>query len=143
MTAQFLDFKVISKMDATAVLEQCQGKNQKGIFLLYAKDEVEELPFLKKVLQSVQLDFDQDVLSFMGDATTSFSVSDLYQTTSITKVLVFGLPPSQIGLQLHLSKYQAYPINNRTYLFADRLPDIAANKNLKGHLWKGLQELFA
>ncbi len=129
-------------MESAAILEQCQGKNQKEIFLLYPKEDTEELPFLKKVLQSVQLDFDQDVLSLQGSASTTFSITDLYQNTSITKILVFGFVPTQIGLQLNLSKYQAYPINTRTYLFADPLSAIADNKNLKGQLWKGLQSMF-
>jgi len=113
MKSQFIDFKVIIK-----------------------------LPFLRKVLQAVQLHYDKDILSLSGDAQLTFSISDLLTDTATSKVIVFGFPPSQIGLHLNLPKYQAHQVGPCTYLFADALSVLEQQASLKKLLWEGLQVLF-
>jgi len=142
MDSQFIDFKIIQKLEPEEVMTQCIGQNQKNIFLLYHQSDNGQLPFLKKILSAVQLDLDKDVLALEASHLTTFRITDIGKEQSLSKVIVFGFPPAHIGLQLQLTKYQAYNIGGYSYLFADSLQEIAGNKNLKGLLWNGLQEMF-
>ena len=142
MNSQFLDFKVILKQDKEEILVTCQGQNNKGVFLFYHQDDEHQLPFLRKILQAVQLDYDKDILSLSGDTSLTFSISDILTDRATSKVIVFGFPPTQIGLHLNLPKYQAHKVGPCTYLFADALSAIEQQSNLKKLLWEGLQVLF-
>jgi len=142
MNSQFLDFKIIKKVEKTAILAQCTGKNSKGVFLFYNEKEQEQVPFLRKILAAVQLDVVQDVLMLVGADNSSFSLNDFRADQQITKVIVFDYLPSQLGLQVSIKKYSLTSINNCQYLFADSLEKIAGDKALKGQLWSALKQLF-
>lgn len=142
MNSQLINFKIIAKAEIGDILEQCRGNNQKGIFLMYSKEELEQVPFLSKILAAVQLDLATDVLVLAAKSAPRFSLSDLKQHQTFDKVIIFGFSPSQLGLQLQLQPYQLYTISNTQYLFTDSLETIAASTSLKGQLWKALQLLF-
>ena len=142
MNSQFLDFKIIHKEEITSILDRCTGLNKRNVFLLYDHKEIEQLPFLSKILAAVKLDLAQDLLVLEGASSTTFSFFDLITEQSIDKAIIFDYAPTALGLHLHINKYELYTINNCQFLFADALENISNDKQLKGKLWGGLKEMF-
>lgn len=143
MNSQLINFSIVPKTEKDTILEHCRGKNAKGVFLLYLESEVEQVPFLTKILAAVQLDMEQDVIVFAGSAAQTFSLSDIKESQSLTKAIIFGFSPQHIGLQVQFQKYKLYTIGGIQYLFADSLKEIESEKAKKGLLWGALQQLFA
>ncbi len=57
-------------------------------------------------------------------------------------ILCLGLQPLEMGLPFHFPNFQLQKFNNRTYLYAPSLSEIAISKPLKGQLWHSLKQLF-
>ena len=142
MNSQLINFKIFPKAEKSTILKNCKGKNTKGIFLLYNESETEQVPFLAKILAAVQLDMEQDVIAFSCTETQTFSLSDINESHSLKKAIIFGFHPQHIGLQVQFQKYQLYSIGGIQYLFADSLTEIESTKAKKGLLWGVLQKMF-
>jgi len=142
MNPQLINFKIVAKVEKESILKDCKGRNAKGVFLLYKDSEAEQVPFLAKILAAVQLDMEQDVIVFPSTDTQTFSLSDISESHSFKKAIIFGFAPQHIGLQVQFQKYQLYAIKDIQYLFADSLQEIENDKAKKGLLWGALQQLF-
>ena len=142
MNSQFLDFKIIHKEEITTILDRCTGLNKRNVFLLYNHKEIDQIPFLTKILAAVKLDLQQDVLVLEGTSSTTFSFFDLIAEQPIEKTIVFDYAPTSLGLHLHINKYELITINNCEFLFADALEKISNDKQLKGKLWGALKKMF-
>ncbi len=142
MNSQLINFKIVPKIEKDTILKDCKGNNAKGVFLLYKALETEQVPFLTKILAAVQLDMEEDVLVFAGTNTQTFSLSDISESHSLKKAIIFGFSPQHIGLQVQFQKYQLYTIGGIQYLFADSLMDIESTKTKKSLLWGALQKMF-
>jgi hypothetical protein len=57
-------------------------------------------------------------------------------------VLAFGIDPASLGAPMVFPDYQVQPHGERTYLGADALSAITADRNLKGRLWSCLKQIF-
>ena len=142
MNSQLINFSIVPKTEKGTILAHCKGNNAKGVFLLYKESEAEQVPFLTKILAAVQLDMEQNVIVFASTETQTFSLSDIRESHSLTKAIIFGFPPQHIGLQVQFQKYQLYTIGGVQYLFADSLKEIESEKAKKGLLWGALQQMF-
>ena len=142
MNSQLIDFKIIPKTEKNTILKHSKGKNAKGVFLLYNESEAEQVPFLAKILAAIQLDMEKDVIVFPSTNTQTFSLSDISESHSLKKAIIFGFPPQHIGLQVQFQKYQLYTIKGIQYLFVDSLQEIENTKAKKSLLWGALQQLF-
>ena len=142
MNSQFLDFKIIHKEEITAIIDRCTGINKRKVFLLYDEKEIDQLPFLSKILAAVKLDLAQDLLVLEGDSSSTFSFFDLKEGQQIDKAIIFGYAPKFIGIHLLINKYEVTTINNCQFLFADGLEKISNDKQLKGKLWGALKGMF-
>lgn len=142
MKHPFLDFKIISVSDTKNIISQCSGNTQKGIFISYSTSDETMVDFLAKILSAVELDLQSDVLILRKTPNNDFSFSSFSQEINIQKVVLFGIPPQSIGLQINYQKYQPINRNNCLFLFADELATISANQQLKKLLWNALKEIF-
>ena len=122
----------------------CTGANKQNILLLLTRKEIPaQVPFAKKILRAVNIDFDEDIHFCTHDDVTPISIlSDPHVLTHDT-VIVFGIRPSQLGIydRDHLA-CQICSFENITCLLAPSLQDVAADPELKKKLWDALQEIF-
>lgn len=142
MDASFLDFSIIDLLDTSVVISQCEGPSQSSIFVCCREADPVNIEFLKKILSAVQIDLDKEVSLLKITHPHGFSFSQLQSTKAFKKALIFDFPPSFLGLQLNLQKYQPFTLNGCTLLFADPLQDISNNKMMKTALWTALKAMF-
>ena len=142
MNSQFLDFKIIHKEEIAVILNRCKGLNKRQVFLLYDQKEIDQLPFLSKILAAVKLDLTEDLLVLEGDSSTNFSFFELQSEQQTDKVIIFGYAPKTLGIHLLMNKYEVSTINDCQFLFADDLEQISNDKQLKGKLWGALKKMF-
>ncbi len=123
------------------------GQNNKQICILVSDAEAEFLSekdetFLLKILQAVNLSFN-DVALINGHNLSETTIADALVQVSYKILICFGDAPEDINLKKYLTKYEYLSDEqDRIYLQADALLDIAADRSRKQQLWKCLQEIF-
>lgn len=127
---------------------QYKGQNKQKI-LIMVYDEKEEFlsekdeAFLLKVLQAVQLTINDIALvncQNLEDPANNFTALN---NISYKTLISFGEIPEALPFSKYLVKYQLNTDEqNRVYLQADALKDIARDRTKKQLLWKNLQEIF-
>ena len=127
------------------------GRGRQEILILAREPEYEFLApsdqtFLEKVLQAVSLASDDITLinteRLIELTQQGSSVDDLLATIPHRTGLVFGEAPDQWSLGGVLAPYVIEESDDRRWLLADPLNEIATNTDKKALLWKGLQQLF-
>lgn len=144
MNSSFIDFTIFSVLEAENVLKQCEGDNQKGLFILCQDTDKtsDNLLLLGNILKAMQYDLQQDTLLYSCTSKTKFRFKDLATNPPIQHFLSFGIAPQQIGLNHTIPLYQATTIDDRFFLFAHSLSEIAQNKAYKKALWMQLKATF-
>ena len=142
MDATFLDFKIIDLQEPASLLTKLEGNADKGIFICFSKEEIEHEAFLSKILSAIKLDLQTDVLILKETLDKGFSFSQIQAQKEIKITLIFGYSPKHLGIHANCQKYQPLTIHSCTFLFADKLAEIANDKKLKTLLWQALQSIF-
>jgi len=124
------------------MVEQARGSNEKKIAVIAKIEDDPDMDLLSKILKSVELDDTKDVLLLKSTPATRFSLIDLCRQTDSHTVLLFGIPPNQLGLQFRLKKYTPFDINGIKGIWADPLTEIRDSRELKTALWSSLKSLF-
>ncbi len=143
MKNTFLDFDFY-QTDTTADL-LLLGENKK-LMLIVISDENElndaNIIFLEKIIAAIKYDFKQDTAYFFLHKEDKISITELISKQQIKDLLVFGINNTQLGIYANQKKYQPFYIQQVTYIFADNLSEIQAQKELKGALWDALKKVF-
>lgn len=98
--------------------------------------------FLVKILAASRLNLERDTL--FADVPTGqplFIVPAIKQKHA-EYILVFGLPPSLLGINAEMPLYQPRQFYGATFLFAESLAVLEPDKTRKGKLWQALQQIF-
>ncbi|TNE55865.1 MAG: hypothetical protein EP344_13050 [Bacteroidetes bacterium] len=98
--------------------------------------------FLEKILAAAGLNLEKDTLFAEIPEQKPFSFLSVIREKQAERVLVFGVPPKQLGLQTNTRLYQPFSFYGVSFLFADALSVLAQNKTLKSQLWQALQLMF-
>lgn len=98
--------------------------------------------FLSKVLAAANLNFGKDTLFAEIPAQQSLSFSNDIKRKQPAHVLVFGLPPAQLGLTIEAPLYQPLDFYGVNWLFADALSALEPDKTKKSRLWAALKQIF-
>ena len=124
--------------------EIAQGRFAKGVWILFAAEEgsLDNIDFLKKVLAAAQLDLDGDTFFAEVPEAEPLDMAAALRIKPATQVLVFGIPPRQLGLHVEAPLFQPFSFYNTTWLFADALSILAPDKTKKGLLWTALKTMF-
>jgi hypothetical protein len=135
----------VAREETTAALRYL-GHYQKQILILTedaqtAFLEEQELSFLTNVLLACKLSLaDVGILNL-----ARVSLADLERfilNSEPRQILLFGVPPLNIGLPINFPEFQVQPFNQRTYLYTPPLRIIESDKGLKARLWNSLKSLF-
>jgi hypothetical protein len=120
--------------------------NHKKQMLIVIVDEAEQndanIAFLEKIIAAIKYDFKQDTAYFFLQKEEKLTISDVVSRHQIKDLLVFGINNTQLGIYANQKKYQPFYIQQVTYIFADNLSEIQAQKELKGALWDALKKVF-
>lgn len=98
--------------------------------------------FLVKVLAASRLSLEQDTLFARVPTAEPLSIVPAIQQKHAEYVLVFGLPPSRLGINAEMPLYQPRQFYGATFLFAESLAVLEPDKARKGKLWQALQQIF-
>jgi hypothetical protein len=98
--------------------------------------------FLAKVLAAASLNLEKDTLFAEIPASEPVNFSTDLKRKQPEYVLVYGLPPSQLGLTIEAPLYRPVVFYGVTWLFADALSVLEPDKNRKGQLWSALKQMF-
>ena len=149
MNNLFFDFPLFPASHELPTQKFCSGDNQKNILILLkwesALDELK--PFLSKVLTSVKLDIDKDVLIIDKTPENNIGFNALLKKYTFRHILIFGILPQELGLHFKLPAYEALSHRGQVYLLTDALVDIyeerqSGGKQKAGALWNCLKSIF-
>lgn len=119
-----------------------------GMIVVLAQSEQNEanLNFLSKIAGSVGFDLSKTVgLLAIPDEMKAFrwNIKKLARIHAIQKILVFGIAPSTLGLNINHLKYRVLIFNTLEVIFSDSLSHLNSNTALKSNLWGCLQLMFS
>lgn len=97
--------------------------------------------FIAKVLSAANLDLAADTCFAEVPAGTPVNCfAGLPERPKF--ILVFGLPPAQVGLFAAVQPYQPLHFHGANWVFADALSILEPDRDKKGKLWNILKTLF-
>lgn len=150
MKPGFFNFKVFVLPEGEAPPTAGYGQGQKGLLVIYAPGETptETLNgFLNKILQAIKYDLERDAITYYKTPQHPLSLADLVREGAFQHVLLFGITPAQIGLNLDISTYEPTTWEHTHILPADGLEAIyrerqAGGKEKSARLWAMLKQTF-
>lgn len=148
MNNTFFDFKLFKLPKASTEPSLLQGQARRGLLIIFEAPEEEaskQIDFLAKILQAIKLDLNQDTLFINRNQGESFQMVKMLEERAIQQVLLFGIPPQDLGIRFALPPYHNIPHRGVHYLWADALPAIfaerqAGGKAMSAKLWKAIQQ---
>ncbi len=140
----FLDYKIFQISDTEKFLESLSGEGQKGILVVILDEGLPEgIVFLKRILGSIKVDLEKDVLLFRAAPQGVLpTVAQLKSISAFDKVFIFGVTPQRMGFTFEFPMYKRLILNDCQYVFANKLSFLEPNKQAKNDLWKQLQLIF-
>lgn len=143
----FLDFDII-RQPATPELT-ASTKGSSDLLVVFVEGE-ERRTFLGSILKAAGFAAFEKEVSLLGvrDASTAMDLSTLLlRESKISRVMVFGIEPKQLGIHFQLAPYVPITVNGHAYLLCDDLATImtekAAGKPQKAAaLWRAVKIAF-
>ncbi|MEM9919214.1 MAG: hypothetical protein AAF990_14020 [Bacteroidota bacterium] len=121
----------------------CSGANEKHLLLITEQQLTsEQLMLLTKILQAVEYNLEKDALLLKHKVDQPLNLHHVIKGRTVEKVIVFSHVPSLLGLSVQHTPYQAFQLAGKTFLFADSIEKISADKSLKSALWNALKAMF-
>ncbi len=116
---------------------------QVWIAVLYRDEASVDTTFLEKILSAVGLRLHKDVLFLPLFQEDFIPMGRLLKSKQPNTVMVFGATPFQLGLQVAASRYEPSKLGGATFLWADALSVLEADRHLKSQLWNAMKVLFS
>jgi hypothetical protein len=122
------------------------GQNNKKILLLVNYADAAFLPdkqldFLTSILTACKLSL-ADVAIINSANAGDVNYKALTKELQMQHALMFGISPDSLSLPVNFPVYQIQAFSNCTYLYADNLEALEADKKLKTELWLCLKKIF-
>jgi hypothetical protein len=107
------------------------------IIMKMSDSSEQNMVFLSKILAALKLEInDCDILRIENATMVGKMLRDY------KKVLVFGIYPDILGLNIEISPYRVFYLEDSSILFAHGLQKLISEVELKNTLWKCLQLMF-
>ena len=143
----FFDFDLINQPEAN--LGDISPTKEKKMLVFY-RDGEERRSFLFSILKAAGYADPEATIHFIPvtDEQYAADLSALIRQLEVNRVMIFGLPPAELGLRLQLGNYVPVEVNNCWFLVADDLAVIRDEKEAgkpqkAGALWKAVKAHFA
>ncbi len=105
-----------------------------------SSDKDKEL--LSKMLGAVKRSMDDTTLITVSEEEQGQSIAGLFENHAIQQILVFGISPKDLGLNIKARLYQPQTMHDKQILFSHGLPAIIQKPEYKKPLWEALQQVF-
>ncbi len=147
LNLEFLGKEIVPISEKYQTIGQLAGENKQQVLVILLSAQYEIIEFkalLEKILASVGLHPQQDVLTFALTSHIPFNLLRLAAEKNCTKVIVFGVPLQQMGIHRILPKFEVVPIANLELVISDSFPDLEADLSKKNKLalWNALKILM-
>ncbi len=144
LSSDFLDFEIFGLSDENILQIEKDQSNQSKSLVVYHADNGEDglQDFLTNILTAVKLDTSKDVSIVKVTDKTGISFIRAKTITTIEKMIIFGIAPNQLGINLDIRKYVPLDFQGCTFLYADTLSEVKNDVNKKKALWASLQEIY-
>ncbi len=144
MKTSFLDYQIFPTPELGEFSTQLEGANARQVLVgFFDEQSVEREDYLKKIIGAAKLNLLEDCLILRGSLETQFpSFIQIKNAHAVQKAVLFGIKPSDLGLNLEIPPYQPIVFNNCTFLFVDKISIIEPSKERRAALWACLQRMF-
>jgi hypothetical protein len=144
LKTSFLDYQIFPTPELSKFSAQFEGANTRQVLVgFFDEQSIEREDYLKKIIGAAKLNLLEDCLILRGSLETQFpSFIQIKNAHPVQKVVLFGIKPSDIGLNLEIPPYQPIVFNNCTFLFVDKISIIEPSKERRAALWACLQRMF-
>ena len=115
---------------------------QKVIVVLMEDDFKAAQSFLEKMMGAAKINLLQDTLMIQINHQNKVNIAAELKKRRPEQVLVFGILPDQLCLNIVALPYAPVYFLETKFLFADRLSALEPDKNLKTKLWSAMQVVF-
>jgi hypothetical protein len=141
---QYFSLQLVQTPELEDMSERFMGNGKKGYFIILKKgvNQNNNHSFLKKVLQSVDLNTDEDCFIWEKEPDESVLMGPVLRNHKATTLISFGVAVENLGFNFSLQKYQIATLESGKIMLADDLDKIEQDKNLKMLLWNSLKTLF-
>lgn len=136
MQNTILDFKLFALADFDE-----QNTLPKRRILVLSAEPAKEL-FLLKILGAAKLTAADFVIRHIPPSVAAVGVSQLRQHIAPKDIILFGITPATVGLQISPPQYQPLAWAEARWLFAHSLKHIEENSNTKKALWAAIQKMY-
>ena len=99
------------------------------IFSCPEEDEKELNPYLQKILTALGVEMDNDTHYLNLPPGTEINLSHFLLHTATRKILLFGIQPHLLSLNIQIPPYTIFPFLGCKWLCADPLEAIFAERN--------------
>lgn len=144
LSSDFIDFQIFAFPDGKNTSNQSTVMNQGSTLIVMPSTENEEsqVNFLSKILSAVKLELSKDVTLIKATPKDRFSFINLKTKSKIDKVILFGIQPKHLGINIDIKAYIPTTFQDCTFLLAHDLGAIEADTNKKKALWTCLQDIY-
>ena len=129
---QFFDFDVYQFTDNELIDKMVRGLNKKQFLIIFSCPEEEEkelTPYLQKILTALGVQMDDDTHYLNLPPGNEINLSHFLQHTATRKILLFGIQPNLLSLNIQIPPYTVFPFLGYKWLSADPLGDIFTERN--------------
>ncbi|MCB0636697.1 MAG: hypothetical protein KDC54_08770 [Lewinella sp.] len=146
--SHYLDYELFSLPEKKDWSVKIKGRGLSGLLVVVAAEEADRegsLDFLESILQAVELTpLSERVHLLQLNPEDQLPVIPLCREKGVDKVLLFGLPPAQAGLQARWPAYTFARLSGVRLLWAHPLEQIKAERQAgdsrkAAALWKALK----
>ena len=128
--------------ELTFPIERCKGLNSRNVLVLIEEDDLNtNSALLKRVIQSVGLDLEQDLSLLALDKDEYISLLSSPHIANYSKILSFGIPVERFG-PASIKATGLLQFEKVMVVVSAPLGQIASDEQKKRLLWANLKTLF-
>ena len=144
MKTGLLDYKIFVAPELSEIFNALTGENKQHILVAYFDEKNPDMDaYIEKIMSAAKVHLTTDCLLFKYSADKSMpSFSQIIHKNTIRKVLLFGISPTDFGLNITPPQYMPFVFNGCTFLFVDKLSVINASPEKRKALWECIKTLF-
>ncbi|MGB3546980.1 MAG: hypothetical protein WBA17_08385 [Saprospiraceae bacterium] len=151
----YLGFSLSGLPDSLAADNQPEGPDRAELFIVFRPGTGENAApdaardYLLKVLSAIGYDAEQPNYRFLAlPPGSKLDLTPLLRRSEARQVILFGIPPRELGIHFRLHPYRAERAAGITWLWSDDLVQIrderaAGNAQRASALWQALKTHFA
>lgn len=149
LPTSFFDTNIYQIPENEFIIDYIKGLNKKQYLIIFncsSEEEKDLIPYLQKILSAISVQLEEDTLYLNLPDEKKISISHLIKINPVNKILIFGIKPEVLSLNIQVPTYTVFPFLEKKWLWSDSLLEIflekkVTNRPKAGALWTALNEL--